>query len=236
MKHFVLIVVLLLSACSPVDERINPAVKGHFETTEDLTVDEWHDKRNGQAILIGVVFNAIPALHLVGVWIDTFFVWWSMKTTIMGNGAIIAMKYDCPYLLQPEDYNLVLGVWSDSTNINEIATFYESFEDGYFIGNNVARLVTATETRQATKFAMKKLGAKVMDKTAGKIVGKYTIKVVSKKVGGFAPAVGPILAGGINRFMFAGPTNRSAERYFEMKASVMCPAHPNNMIPLTAIG
>jgi hypothetical protein len=177
------LICLFITGCSEKNDGINSQVRQYFAATEGKNLDIWKSDRWWGSFLTGIFWNAIPGLHIAGVWIDTFFVWQSVDDTAMGVGAILAKQKNCPHLLQPDDYDIVVGLWGgaiDKSDISIALSTIESFKEGEKLGQ-AARLLMQNKSKDATRIVTQMVRGKLYDKVSGKLFGKYAVKIGSKK-------------------------------------------------------
>lgn len=218
------LVVACVPGCTSPSDGIHSGVRAYFDRTAGKTAQSWSSERNGQAFGIGFFWNAVPTFHIVGVWIDTFFLWASLENTAMGHGAIIARQLQCNHLVVPEDYVAIQAKWTgdlDNSKISAILGNIDELRDAYKQGNQVGQALTSRSLK-ATSALSGFVVAKISDKITAKVAGKYTTKIVAKKIFGFAPLVGPLVAGTINTAMFVAPLENAAQEFYRTKARYVC--------------
>jgi hypothetical protein len=221
---FALVLVLSTAACGSPPDGMHGGVKTYFDQTSGKTNQSWSSERNATAFGIGFFWNIVPGLHLAGVWIDTFFLWSSLETTAMGHGAIIARRLNCNHLVVPEDYVIIQSKWTgelDTSKIIMILNSIDEFQEGYKQGAQIGQSL-ANRSMKATTVIRNVIANKIQEKITGKILGKYATKILVKKVAGFVPFVGALLAGAMNTWMFVGPLESAAQEYFQTKARYVC--------------
>jgi hypothetical protein len=210
---------LSIGACSGQrSDGIDPSVVEYFQATKDHTIDSWDSDIRSTVYLTGFAANAITALHLIGVWIDTAVVVEKSKSLALGIGAIKARELNCPQLLHADDYEFIQALWVAAVSEPQLrsAFLHAKKAQGYALsGTDAARQL-------AVKHLLRAIEEKIGFKVAGKVLAKFGIKVVLKKLAGFAPIFGGLIAVAINKLMFMDPIYDSSITYFNLKAEAVC--------------
>lgn len=209
---------VLLTACGTSTDGIERSVRKYHEQTQTMSLSQWESNTKSSVYWTSFIANSIPGLHLAGVWIDTFVVIGSAKSLALGNGAIIARQKNCPHLVSYADYPLIQGLWVRSIKRPELRSALTSARSAQVLSQHGGKVASQAAAKQLMKVLEKKIGLKV----GGKIFIKYTIKVITKKMIGFAPILGGIAAALINKFMFMDPIDSASEFYYQTKAQFVC--------------
>jgi hypothetical protein len=131
---------------------------------------------------------------------------------VFGIGAIVARERGCPILLEKQDYWNVLGVWFQGVRTTA------EFETAMGLAATLTPLATQDKALQVFAGAVHLHGAKFV---GAKLAGVIAAKVTAKGLAGFVPVLGPVVAAGVNWYIFDG-INDAANAYFQSKAKVVC--------------
>ena len=204
---------LLLSGCSLVGKPDETPLRTEYaERYRSAKVEEHLAGRRNAAILVGVISQAIPGLHLAGVVADIIFVLDFLDEAIYGTGAILAREKGCPELIAKADYWNVLGLWF--SNVKSTA----EFDAILAIAPVATPFVTRDRAAELFLLAVKKHGTTLV---GAKLAGLVAAKMTAKSLAGFVPILGPIVAGGINWYIFHG-VNSATTLYYNNKARHIC--------------
>lgn len=206
---------LSLSACSLLDvttdddDRLR---KTYASRTASQTADDLYRHTLLINVGVGMVSQAVPAFHLLGLVVDAGVLVYSFDGLIYGTGAIAARDSSCPALVEKADYWQVLGAWFKGIrNSDEFTT-----------AMGLAAVLTPSMPREQALMAFTRAlnlyGAKLV---GVKLAGVVTAKSLAKAMAGFVPVLGPVVAGGINWFILDGLRD-AAQAYYQSKAQVMC--------------
>lgn len=212
---FLWLVYLSLGACSQVGWRAGDEARLR-QTYADSTANQTADDLYRHTLLInvgvGLVSQAVPAFHLLGLVVDAGVLVYSFDGLIYGTGAIAARESNCPALIDKADYWQVLGTWFKGIrNSDEFTT-----------AMGLASVLTPSMPRDqalaAFTRALDLYGAKLV---GVKLAGVVTAKSLAKAFAGFVPVLGPVVAGGINWFILDGLRD-AAQAYYQSKAQAVC--------------
>ena len=220
-----LFLVFFLSACGA--DRTN---QQYLETTAGQTLSDWRSANVWGPTWVGVIANAIPGLHVIGLIFDTIYVVSSIDDLIYGNGAIISRETGCEGLVQKEDYNLYFA-WAKDGRAEVDSAFRagrRAYDAKEAVGDVTQRMLDdalkasrGVSVAAKTSIAAKVVRQKSAEKLAYKIGGKITVKVIAKAFVGFAPVIGPAAAGIIN-YVILNDIDKTSRAYYRNKANIMC--------------
>ncbi|WP_439549114.1 hypothetical protein [Falsiroseomonas sp.] len=185
------------------------------QTTKDQTASSWWSANVGTSMGVGLLANAVPAAHLVGLLADTLYVYSTIDEMIYGNGAIVARERACPRLLEEEDY-LLFFAWRGEHRAQVELTLREVYGRKDDLASSV-RGVTA-RLGPAAVMALEK---KIEQKVTAKLGAKFAAKMIAKALVGFVPLLGPLSAVAINYWILDG-IHVDSIAYFGAKARVVC--------------
>jgi len=217
--HFILILaaVTLLTSCSlvaePQDE--SPLRTEYARKTDGSSSTGLYVSTVTQAVVIGGASQAIPGFHLLGLFADVGAVVYFLDELIYGTGAIVSRQMSCPALLEKQDYWHVLGAWFQGVRSSA------EFDTAMSLAATMTPLITREQAHRLFVNAVQLHGSKFV---GVKLAGVIAAKMTAKGVAGFIPALGPIVAGGINWYIFSG-IDDAANAYFQSKARLVCRAH-----------
>lgn len=186
--------------------------KTYADSTAHQTADELYRHTLLINVGVGVVSQAVPAFHLLGLVVDAGVLVYSFDGLIHGTGAIAARESNCPALLDKADYWQVLGTWFKGIRSS----------DEFATAMGLTSVLTPSTPREQALVAFTRAldlyGAKLV---GVKLAGVVTAKSLAKALAGFVPVLGPVVAGGINWFILDGVRD-AAQAYYRSKAAVMC--------------
>lgn len=205
---------LSLGGClSRVGAQDDAALRADYATkTADKTADQLYRHTLLINVGVGVVSQAVPAFHLLGLVVDAGVLVYSFDGLIYGTGAVAAREGACPALIEKADYWQVLGTWFKGIrNTSE-------FNAAMGLATVLTPSTSRDEAVQLFTRAIDLYGAKLVGaKLAGVVAGKS----LAKAAAGFVPVIGPLVAGGINWYLLDGLRD-AAQAYYQSKAQVLC--------------
>lgn len=197
---------------------IDPSAVQYFEATKDHTIDSWNSDIRSTVYWTAFLGNAITTLHLIGVWVDTAVVVDKSESLALGMGAIYAREKNCPQLVHANDYQFIQALWLGAITDPQLrAAFLHAKQ-----AQRLAHTGTAAARQLAVQHMIRAVEEKVGLKIFGKLFAKIGLKVLVKKLVGFVPILGGLLAIGINKWWFMDPISESSSTFYKLKAEFSC--------------
>lgn len=188
---------------------------------------DWRTKQSALVTASGAASVAIPGLHLAGMAADVVFLMNRMAVCCYGIGTIIGREAGEDYVLEDEDFTIILARWCKVDGVSNGALSKAAAEGskaalkaGLKVGNKVAyKELAKVACKQAGLLIAKKAGAKKMGLAfAGQLGARFGTKLGGKALGGFIPFAGAIIGGGINLW-FITEMAREAESWYQFKVN-----------------
>lgn len=211
--------VVALNGCTGSrQDGIDPEVANYFEATKSHSISSW--RKDISTNVYGVAFfaNAITAIHLIGVWLDTIVVVDKSESLALGIGAILARDKNCPQLVHTDDYQFIQAMWVGAVNNRQLRSAFVHAKEA----QRLAHGGTAAARQLAVHHMLRAVEEKIGLKITGKIAAKFGAKIIVKKLVGFVPVLGGVVAVLINKIWFLDPMQESSETYYLLKAELVC--------------
>lgn len=201
-------------------ESLTPNLENLYEDSICYNLSSWRRRQCSLATASGALAMGIPGLHLAGVAADVLFLMNRMSVCSFGIGSIIGYNNGNGFMLEEEDFGLILARWGGCEEASNGALQTGVKEIGLKVGGKAA---TKALSKGVAKYAGKKVGIYVGEKVGGKIItkiaAKFGAKLGGKVAGGFIPLFGSVIGGSINLW-FINSIADEAESYYKFKSSL----------------
>jgi hypothetical protein len=157
----------------------------------------------------GVVGTALPVAHLLTMAADVAFLMNRMSVCSYGVGAIKGYDSGNGYILEQEDFSIILARWSGSEDVND-AVAYKTMAE---IGSIGVKVASKTLAKMVAEKAGIFVGKKLAGKFGAEIGAKFSVKLGGKAFAGFLPFVGPAVSGGVNLYFINGIAEAAKDWY-----------------------
>jgi hypothetical protein len=198
-------------------EAVTPDLYSIHNDAVNYEMSDWRTKQSALVTASGAASVAIPGLHLLG----------RMAVCCYGIGTIIGREAGEDYVLEDEDFAIILARWCKVDGVSNGALSKAAAEGskvalkaGLKIGNKVAyKELAKVACKQAGILIAKKAGTKGMGLAfAGQLGARFGTKLGGKALGGFIPFAGAVIGGGINLW-FITEMAREAESWYNFKVN-----------------
>jgi hypothetical protein len=182
------------------------------KTRSYASQDAYYGHVRNIVLLTGGITHAIPGVHFVGTWVDAGILLYQLDELVYGSGALIARARRCESLVEKGDYRRVLWSAVKGVNATEVRT--------------AAMLALGTKTPflsdgQTDAVFTGAINSHIGEFFGAKLVGLVAGKILTKKLFGIIPIIGPVAAMSINWYI-VHRVNDAAVVYFDEKATVAC--------------
>lgn len=200
---------------------LTPDLTGIYNDAIEYNVTQWQTLQSSLVTATGAAAIAIPGLHLLTIAADVAVLMNRMSVCSYGIGAIIGNGEGHGFILEEEDFPVILGRWCKVEGLDNAALSKAAAEVGIKVGGKIGGKVGGKViTKEIAKFAVKQASILIGKKLAGpigaKLGSKFGAKLGGKVAAGFIPFLGPAIGGSINLY-FITEISREAKEWYNFK-------------------
>ncbi len=200
---------------------LTPDLTGIYDDAIGYNMTQWQALQSSLVTLTGGAAVAIPGLHLATIAADVLILMNRMSVCSYGIGAIMGKEAGHGFILEEEDFPVILGRWCKVDGLDNATLSKAAAEVGIKVGGKIGgkvggKVITKKIASFAVKHASILIGKKLAGPVGAKLGSKFAAKFGGKIAAGFLPFIGPLIGGSINLY-FISEISSEAIKWYNFK-------------------